>query len=79
MISTCRTSLRVLALGAEQAGLDAARRAEHFERVGQRHRLLEDLLLHVVPVLAEFDGVGRQVRFGLGTLDRRAVNPRVMR
>jgi hypothetical protein len=50
--------------------------AEHFERVGQCHRLLEDLLLHVMPVIAEFDGIGGQLRFGLGTFHCRAINPR---
>ena len=66
---------RRLAFGTEQAGLDAPGSAKHLERVGQGHRLLEDLLLHVVPVVAQFDSVGRELRLGLGTLDRHSVNP----
>ena len=62
-----------LGAGAEQAGLDAARGAEHLQRVRDRHRLLEHFLLHVVAVLAEFDGVGGELRFGLRAFDRRAV------
>lgn len=65
-----------LAVGAEQAGLDAARGAQHFERVGQSHRLLEDFLLHVMAILAQFDRVCRQVRFNLGMDDERAIHPR---
>ncbi|EXI75845.1 MAG: hypothetical protein AW07_00773 [Candidatus Accumulibacter sp. SK-11] len=54
------TAQQVFAFGAEDAWLDAARGAEHFEGVCQRHRLLEDFLLHVVPVVAQFDRLCRQ-------------------
>ena len=64
------------AVGAEQSGLDAARGGQHFQRIGQGHRLLEDFLLHVMAVLAEFDGICRKVRLGDRPLDRRAIHPR---
>ena len=46
----------------------------HFEGVGQRVRLLEDFLLHVVVVGSQFDGVGRELRFDHRTLDGRAID-----
>jgi hypothetical protein len=50
-----------LCIDAEQLGHDRLGAGHHLQRVGQRPRLLEDFLLHVVPVGAEFDRVGRQL------------------
>jgi hypothetical protein len=46
---------------------------DDFQGVGQRFRLLEDFLLHVVLVVAEFDGGGRKLGNIDRALDRRAV------
>ena len=62
------------AFGTEEAGLQALAAAGHFEGVGQRVRLLEDFLLHVVVVGSQFDGVGRELRFDHRTLDGRAID-----
>jgi hypothetical protein len=59
--------------GAEDAGLDGLAAADDFEGVGQRFRLLEDFLLHVVLVVAEFDGGGGELRDMDGAADRGAV------
>ena len=60
-------------VGTEDAGLDALAAADHFEGVGQCFRLLEDFLLHVVLVVAEFDGGGGELRDMHRPFDRRAV------
>ena len=52
---------KIAGFGAENAGLDGLAAADDFQRVGQRFRLLEDFLLHVVLVVAELDGGGRQL------------------
>ena len=44
-----------------------------FERVGDRARLLEDLLEHVVAVFAALDRVGRQLARMHAALDARAI------
>ena len=59
--------------GAEDAGLDGLAAADDFEGVGQRFRLLEDFLLHVVLVVAEFDGGGGELRDMDRAVDRCAV------
>jgi hypothetical protein len=59
--------------GAENAGLDGLAAADDFQGVGQRFRLLEDFLLHVVLVVAEFDGGGGKLGDMDRALDRRAV------
>ena len=59
--------------GAEDAGLDALAAADDFQRIGQRFRLFEDFLLHVVLVIAEFDGGGGKLRNMYRPADRRAV------
>ena len=64
---------RLAGFGAEDAGLDALAAADDFQGVGQRFRLLEDFLLHVVLVVAEFDGGGGELRDMDRALDRGAV------
>ena len=59
--------------GAEDAGLDGLAAADDFEGVGQRFGLLEDFLLHVVLVGAEFDGGGGKLRDMHRPFDRGAV------
>ena len=54
-------------LGAEQAWLQRAGVLDHLQRVADGARLLEDLLLHVVVVVAQLDRIGRQL-----ALDHRA-------
>jgi hypothetical protein len=57
-------------------GLSGMRAADHLQRVGQRLRLLEDFLLHVVRVVAQLDGVGRERAFvhrAVGRHGRRTV------
>ena len=66
----------VAGLGAEQLRADRAAAGDHLQRVGQGLGLLEDLLLHVVAVLAQFDGVGRQRRQVFLAFDRAAVGAR---
>jgi hypothetical protein len=48
---------------AEQVGTQGLRAADHLQRRGQRLRLLEDFLLHVVRVVAQLDVVGRERAF----------------
>jgi hypothetical protein len=60
-------------VGAEVLRADAGAAGDQLEGVGQGLRLLEDLLLHVVAVLAQLDGVGRQAGDVHRALDRGAV------
>ena len=64
---------KLAGFGAEDAGLDALAAADDFEGIGQRFRLLEDFLLHVVLVVAEFDGSGGELRDMDRALDRGTV------
>jgi hypothetical protein len=59
--------------GAEQVGRQAGATGDHLQRVGQRLRLLEDFLLHVVAVVAEFDRVCRQAGLEAGPVGLAAV------
>ena len=68
-----------LGLGAEQAGRDRVRVDHHLQSVGDRFRLLEDLLLHVMPVLAKLHRLRRQLAEVQRALDGIALgvdNPR---
>ncbi|MPN31201.1 hypothetical protein SDC9_178675 [bioreactor metagenome] len=64
---------QIAGFGTENARLDGLAAADDFQRVGQGFRLLEDFLLHVVPIGAEFDGCRRQLGDMDRTLDGRAV------
>src|SRR5204863_3346981 len=51
-----------LSLGAEELRGNGPRARHHLQGVRHRHRLLEDLLLHVVPVMPQLDRVGGELR-----------------
>jgi hypothetical protein len=72
--STRRTpSKRPAASRTEVLGGDAGATGDELQGLGQGLRLLEDLLLHVVAVFAEFDRVGRQAGDVHRALDGAAV------
>ncbi len=61
----------LLRVGSEHVGVDDA---EALERVGDRARLLEDLLLHEMAVRSELDGIARGFDVDDRPLDRIAVH-----
>ena len=64
---------QILGVDAEDVRQDAALGDAALERLGDRARLLEDLLQHVMAVFAAFDRIGRQFAGVQAALDRRAV------
>ena len=65
---------QLLCVDAEQLRHDGLRTDHHLQRRRDRAGLLEDLLLHVVPIRAELDRVGRQVALVHVALRRRTVS-----
>jgi hypothetical protein len=59
-MSTRRVAPKRPTASAPKSWGDAAAAGDDFEGVAQGLGLLEDLLLHVVAVFAQLDGVGRQ-------------------
>jgi hypothetical protein len=71
---TCSVRLKILGGRGAEGGLEQAAVGDALlQRVGDRARLLVDLLEHEVPVLALLGGIGRQLAVARRALDRVAV------